>query len=66
MKNNRERLCMKFNVKICPVCGQVWERDGRHRNSPSVYYGTDWPMKSYLEKGVCFGCVSNSQSVSTT
>ena len=50
---------MKFNVKICPVCGQVWERDGDHNNSPLVYHGTDWPMKSYLDKGVCFGCSSH-------
>jgi len=54
---------MKFNVKICPVCGQVWERDS-HNNAPSVYHGTDWPMKSYLDKGVCFGCDS-SHFVST-
>ncbi len=51
---------MKFNVKICPVCGQVWERDGINK-SQSVYHGTDWPMKSYLPEGVCFDC----QSVST-
>jgi len=46
---------MQFNVKICPVCGQVWERDGVNK-SQSVYHGTDWPMKSYLDKGVCFRC----------
>jgi len=46
---------MKFNVKICPVCGQVWEKGG-HNNTQTVYHGTDWPMKSYLDKGVCFGC----------
>ncbi len=45
---------MQFNVKICPVCGQVWEKDG-HINR-SIHHGTDWPMKSYLDKGVCFGC----------
>ncbi len=50
---------MQFNVKICPVCGQVWEKDG-HINR-SIHHGTDWPMKSYLDKGICFDC----QSVST-
>ena len=50
---------MKFYVKICPVCGQVWERDGHHNNSPSIYHGTDWPMKSYLPKETCSGCSSH-------
>lgn len=43
---------MRFIVKYCPKCKQAWEpvRDSEQK------YGTDWPMKSKLEKKVCVSC----------
>ena len=42
-----------FKVKFCPRCGKAWE--AAHSGKP-YYHGTDWPMKSKLQKQICTGC----------
>jgi len=41
-----------FIVKLCPKCGQAWERG----HDKSYYHGRDFPMKSKLQKRICTNC----------
>jgi len=41
-----------FTVKLCPKCGNAWE----WAHDKSFYHGTDWPMKSKLQKRICSNC----------
>lgn len=59
-----------FPVKLCPICKSVWETVrnfiGKNDKIGMVKHGTDWPMKSHLQKRICFDCKTSEREAASS